>query len=265
MARRKIAGYLAVAAVIGGVAVATISESGSEPLKADSGGGAIAPSSPPPAPYAISTLDPVGNAAQDPGGGGGGTGEPGTVGGPGIQGAQGPGSPQGPGGNDGRLYLSGPNLLDPSRAATTSGSTMVPNPLTGVGGITDELPILGGGASSSTGCADDADEVDYYAIPLKIETVGFTGTPTVRIRITDGPAVSVTLAQMSLNGDCQTIATGTGPVRNGVAEFSLSSTGPFQFRKNFIPALVIKASGSRTITTDNANPSFVGLPGLYGV
>lgn len=261
MARRKIAGYLAVAAVIGGVTVATISESGSEPLKADSGGGAPAPSSAPPDPYAISTLPPVGNAAQDPGGGGGGTGEPGAVGGPGIQGAQGAGAPQGPGGNDSRLYLSGPNLLDPSRAATTSGSTMVPQPLTG---LTGSLPLPAGSATT-TGCADEADEVDYYAIPLTIETVGFTGTPTARIRITGSGTVTVTLAQMAPDGSCQTITSGSGPIRNGVAEFSLGSTGPFQFTKNFIPALVIAAPGSHTITTDNANPSFVGLPGLYGV
>ena len=260
MARRKALGGLIVVALIGAAAVATVSESGSSVKTADTGGGIVHPSASPPAPYAISTLGPIGTAAQDPGGGGGGTGAPGTVGLPGIQGAQGSGSAQGPGGNDSRLYLSGTNLLDPGRSGTLSGSVTIPNPL----GVLGSIPLPGGGVQS-TGCATDAQSADYYAIPLHVETVGFRGTPRVHIRISGSGSVTVRLAQQSPGKDCPTIASATGQINGGVADFSLSGANAFQFSRDFTPALVITAPGSHTITTDNVNPSYVYLPGLSGL
>src|SRR3954468_1834529 len=138
MARRKAGVLVAVGAVavIGVLGYSTWSETSTPTAKvADPGGGPVSQSPAPPPPYAISTLGPIGTAAQDPGGGGGGTGEPGSVAPPAIPGAQGSGSAQGPGGNDGRLYLNGANLLDPNRSSVTSGSVTVPSPLTGIGGI----------------------------------------------------------------------------------------------------------------------------------
>jgi hypothetical protein len=259
--RKKAVGGLIVVALIGVAAVATISESGSSVRTADTGGGIVPPSAAPPAPYAISTLGPIGTAAQDPGGGGGGTGAPGSVGAPGIQGSQGSGSAQGPGGNDSKLYLSGSNLIDPGRSDVTSGSTAIPNTLAGVAGA---LPIPGGG-TQTTGCATDAQSADYYAIPLHVETVGFRGTPSVRIHISGAGPVTVRLEQQSPGGSCQTVDGATGQINGGIAEFSLGSLSSFQFTHDFTPALVISAPGSHTITTGPADPSYIFLPGLYGV
>jgi hypothetical protein len=252
---------LAVVAVVGVLGYATISEAGGTVKTADTGGGGVPASAGPPAPYSISTLGPIGTAAQDPGGGGGGTGAPGNVGPPGIQGAQGSGRAQGPGGNDGKLYLSGTNLLDPSRSAATSGQATLPNPLASVGGVVN-LP----GQSSSTGCAKGGSETDYYAIPLSVETVGFSGTPTVRLRISGSGPVTVRLEQQTPNGNsCQTISTGQGSISGGIASFSLTRRTNFQFSRRFTPSLVIAATGSHTISTDSNNPSYIALPGLSGV
>src|ERR1700712_2017563 len=133
MARGRTVIWVAAGVVVAGAAAGAVFGGGSQTLTADSGGGTMPGASSPPAPYSISTLGPIGTAAQDPGGGGGGTGVPGYVGPPAIQGAQGSGSAQGKGGNDGKLYLSGTNLLDPSRGAATSGTTTIPNPSTPVG------------------------------------------------------------------------------------------------------------------------------------
>src|ERR1700710_262818 len=106
MAKRKVIGPLVgVAAVvlIGGLTKGCVNAA-QEPKKLDFGGGDIAAATGPPAPYSISTLPPVGFAAQDPGGGGGGGGQPGTVGLPGYQGAQGSGSAQGFEGGGDKLY-----------------------------------------------------------------------------------------------------------------------------------------------------------------
>jgi hypothetical protein len=260
VARRKALGGLVVVALIGAAAVATVSESGGSVKTADAGGGSVPPSAAPVAPYAVSTLGPIGTAAQDPGGGGGGTGAPGSVGEPGIQGAQGSGSPQGPGGNDSRLYLSGTNLLDPGRSETLSGSVTIPNPL----GVLGSLPLPGGG-EQATGCATDAQSTDYYAIPLHVETVGFRGTPRVHIRISGSGPVTVELAQQSPGKGCQTITSATGSISGGVADFALNGVGAFQFTHDDTPALVVSAPGSHTITTDADDPSYVFLPGLYGV
>jgi hypothetical protein len=253
---------LAAVAVLGVVGYATLSESGKTVKTAESGGGSVPASAGPPAPYSISTLGPIGTAAQDPGGGGGGTGVPGNVAPPGIQGAQGSGGAQGRGGNDGKLYLNGTNLLDPSRSSVTSGQVTVPNPLTSVGGVVS-VP----GQASSTGCAKDASSADYYAIPLKVETVGFSGTPSVRIRISGAGSVTVRLEQQTPDGSsCQTISSGSGTISGGVASFSLTRRNGFQFSRDYTPALVISApAGSHTISTDASNPSYIALPGLSGV
>src|SRR4051794_30241668 len=130
MARRKKAGVLVAVgavAVIGVLAYSTHAELSKPQAKvADPGGGHVPASPAPPPPYSVSTLGPIGTAAQDPGGGGGGTGVPGNVGPPGIQGAQGSGSAQGFQGGGDTLYLSGVNLLDPNRNAATSGSNTFP-------------------------------------------------------------------------------------------------------------------------------------------
>lgn len=267
MAKRRKAGpILAVAGVVvvGALAYSTISDSGGgKKMKvADTGGGAVAASPGPPAPYAISTLGAIGTAAQDPGGGGGGTGVPGSVGNPAIQGARGSGTPQGAGSNGDRLYFSGVNLLDPNPSAATSGETTFPSPGSGIAGAIG--PVTG---PSSTGCATSADEADYYAIPLQIETVTFNGTPRVHVRISGaGPVTASFVQQAPNNGGCVPIASGTAGISGGVADFSLSGVGKFRFRQGYTPALVIKApNGQHTITTSPDNPSYLVLPGLAGV
>ena len=120
MARRKgglligVAGVAVVGALIYGV-----SSGGASTTKvADPGGGPTSGPSPKSAPYAISTLGPIGTAAQDPGGGGGGTGAPGLRGDPGHPGRAGIRVRAGqsrPAAT--RLYLSGVNLLDTNRSA----------------------------------------------------------------------------------------------------------------------------------------------------
>jgi hypothetical protein len=263
MARRKAGPLVAVAvvAVVGFLGYSTMAESGGSGVKvADPGGGVLPESPAPPPPYSVSTLAPVGTAAQDPGGGGGGTGEPGNVGTPGIQGAQGAGSAQGFESGGDTLYLSGVNLLDPNRSATTSGSNTFPSLTGGVGGVLG--PLVGG--TEATGCADDPDEVDYYAIPLEVETVGFNGAPSVHLRITGGGTVTAMLYQESQEGSCELVTQGSGGVSGGVANFSMGARS-LQFKKGYTPVVVFKAAGQRTITTDSANPSFIRFPGLYGV
>src|SRR4051794_19402956 len=156
MARRRRGLLIGVAgvAVVGGLAVATFSASGSQVKVADAGGGSVPGASPPPAPYAIHTLGGIGTAAQDPGGGGGGTGVPGNVAAPGIQGAQGSGSAQGSEVSGDTMYLSGVNLLDTNRGGVTSGQNSFPNP--GTAGTPILGPIAG---TSSTGCATTPDSV----------------------------------------------------------------------------------------------------------
>jgi hypothetical protein len=266
MAKRRKAGpILAVAGVVvvGALAYSTLSDSGGSKTKvADTGGGAVSASPGPPAPYAISTLGAIGTAAQDPGGGGGGTGVPGSVGNPAIQGAQGSGTPQGAGSNGDRLYFSGVNLLDPNPAAATSGETTFPSPGSGVAGAIG--PVTG---PSSTGCATSADEADYYAIPLQIETITFAGAPRVHIRISgSGPVTASLVQQAPNNGGCLPISSGSGGISGGVSDFSLSGAGNFRFRQGYTPALVIKApTGQHTISTSPDNPSYIVLPNLTGV
>src|SRR3954452_23834543 len=265
MARRKKAGALvAVGAValLGVLAYSTHQDLSKPQVKvADAGGGPLPGSPAPPAPYAISTLGPIGTAAQDPGGGGGGTGEPGTVGRPGIQGAQGSGSGQGFEGGGDTLYLSGVNLLDPNRSATTSGANTFPTLTGGLGGVLG--PITGG--TSATGCATQPDEVDYYAIPLKVESVGFNGAPNVHLRISGGGSVTATLYEESPNGDCLFRTSGTGGISGGVANFSMGGLG-LEFSKGYTPVVVFRApGGTHTISTDAANPSFIQFPNLHGV
>ncbi len=266
MAKRRKAGpIVAVAGVVlvGALAYSTLSDGGGKKTKvADTGGGAVAASPGPPAPYAISTLGAIGTAAQDPGGGGGGTGLPGTVGNPAIQGARGSGSPQGAGSGGDKLYFSGVNLLDPNPSAATSGETTFPSPGSGIAGAV--APVTG---SSATGCATSADEADYYAIPLKIETVTFNGTPRVHIRISGaGPVTATFVQQAPNNGGCVPITSGTGGISGGVSDFSLGGVGSFRIRQGYTPALVIAApNGSHTISTDPGNFSYLELPGLTGV
>jgi hypothetical protein len=267
MAKRKAAPLIAVAGVVvvGALAYGTFAESGGQVKVADPGGGAVPPSPAPPAPFSISTLGPIGTAAQDPGGGGGGGGTPGNVGPPGIQGAQGSGRPQGFEGGGDRLFLSGVNLLDPNQSAATSGENTFPTPLAPVGAVGG--PLLGGATGqSATGCLTDAQSVEYDAIPLKIETVGFSGAPRVHLRISGGGLVTARLMQQAPNdGPCQTIASGSGGIAGGITDFSLSNRSNFQFSQGFTPVLVISSPGTHTISTDSFNPSFIRLPGLRGV
>ncbi len=248
-------------AVLGFLGYSTIAESGGSSVKvADPGGGSVPPSSPPPAPYSINTLSPVGTAAQDPGGGGGGTGVPGTVGRPDIQGAQGAGSPQGYQNGGDVLYLSGVNLLDPNRSATTSGQNTFPTATGGVGGVLG--PLVGG--TSATGCANEPDEVDYYGIPLTYLNIGFNGAPAVHLRISGSGPVTATLYEEK-DGACSQLSQGSGTISGGVANFSMGARS-LSFRKGYTPVVVFKApQGQHTITTDSANPSFIRFPNLFGV
>ena len=165
MARGRTAILVVAGVVVVGVAAGTRCRGRVEdPRPPTRGGGAMPAPSARPAPYAIRRSAPIGTAAQDPGGGGGGTGAPGHVAPPGIQGAQGSGSAQGPGGNDGRLYLSGVNLLDPNRSAATSGQRHDPEPAGRRGRCPRSRPRPG---VRATGCATDAQSADYYAIPLR--------------------------------------------------------------------------------------------------
>src|SRR3954470_4688590 len=264
MARRKAGVLVAVGAVavIGVLGYSTWSEVSTPTAKvADPGGGPVSQSPAPPPPYAISTLGPIGTAAQDPGGGGGGTGEPGNVGPPGIQGAQGAGSAQGFQGGGDTLYLSGVNLLDPNLNATTSGSNTFPTPLGALGGVVG--PITGG--TSATGCATQPDEVDYYAIPLTVESVGFNGAPSVHLRITGGGPITATLYEESPDGNCLFRTSGSGSISGGIANFSMGARN-LEFSKGHTPVVVFRApSGSHTISTDSSNPSFIRFPNLHGV
>lgn len=266
MPRRKVGILVLAGVVVAGAAAATVLGGGSKTLTADAGGGAMATPSEAAAPYAIHTLAPVGTAAQDPGGGGGGSGVPGNVAPPGIQGAQGSGRPQGSGGNDGRLYFNGTQLLDPNRSATTSGSVTLPNTLAGVAGVLN--PVLGstGGSGTTTGCATSADQADYYAIPLQVETVGFTGTPVAHVRISGSGLVQAQLEEFpSGGGACRPVTSGSAYISGGVANIPLGSLGRYQFTHGSTPALVITAAGNHVISTDFNNPSYLVLPGLYGV
>jgi hypothetical protein len=266
VAKRKGGIIIAAVAVLGVVAVATVLDSGGlkEVRKADAGGGAVAASPAPPAPYAISTLGAVGTAAQDPGGGGGGTGVPGQVGGPAIQGAQGAGGAPGIGSSGDTYYLSGVNLLDPNRSATTSGeNTFGPGLGTAVGGVGTVLNGVGaGGGGSATGCATPPD-VDYYSTPFRIPT-GFRGTPRLHLRISGGGTVTASVVAKTANDSCVQVTSGRGDISNGIADFSLGGRN-YAFPLNSTPVLVISAPGQHTISTGSDNPSFLTLPGLYGV
>lgn len=262
MARRKGGLIWGAAGVVllGAIGYGALSAGGSQVKTADPGGGQVPGAAAPPPPYAIHTLGSIGTAAQDPGGGGGGTGPPGSVGVPGIQGAQGPGSPQGSQVLGNTMYLSGVNLIDPNRSAVTSGQNSFPTP--GSSGAALLNPV---GGTSATGCATTPDSVDYYAIPLRIETVGWNGAPQAHIRISGSGPITITMYQQSSSGACQAITSGSGAISGGIANVTLGARR-FTFTKNYTPVLVIKApSGSHTITTDANNPSYVVMPGLFGV
>ncbi len=267
MAKRKGGILLAATAVLGVVAVAAVLDSGggSNVRKVDAGGGAVSASPAPPAPYAISTLGAIGTAAQDPGGGGGGTGAPGSVGNPTIQGAQGGrGAPGFADGGD-TYYLSGLNLLDPNRSATTTGDNTFGGPGAGaaVGSAGTVVGGLdGGGNGSATGCATPPD-VDYYSTPYRIPT-GFRGTPRMHLRISGGGSVTATVFAKTSSDNCVAVTSGSGRIANGVADFDLGARD-YAFPQDSTPVLVISAPGEHTISTGSDNPSFLTLPGLYGV
>jgi hypothetical protein len=267
VAKRKGGIIIAAAAVLGVVAVATVLDSGGlkEVRKADTGGGAVAASPAPPAPFAISTLGAVGTAAQDPGGGGGGTGVPGHVGGPSIQGAQGAGGAPGIGNSGDTYFLSGVNLLDPNRSATTTGDNTFGGPGLGTaaGGVGTVVGGLGaGGSGSATGCATPPD-VDYYSTPFRIPT-GFRGTPHLHLRISGGGTVKASIFAKTADDNCVLVTSGSGGISGGIADFSLGGRN-YAFPLNSTPVLVISAGGQHTISTGSDNPSFLTLPGLYGV
>jgi hypothetical protein len=263
MAKRKATPLFAVAGVVlvGALAYGTIASGGSKVRVADPGGGPVPASTGPEPSLAVSTLPPIGTAAQDPGGGGGGGGGGGNVAPPAIQGAQGSGGAQGVVGGGDTLYFSGVNLLDPNRAATTSGNNTFPTPQAAAGGIL--APVTGG--TSATGCATDPNSVDYYAIPLKIEHIGFTGAPHVHLRITGSGPVTATLFQQAPNGACQALTSGSSTISGGVANLTMGSLGRFSFTPGDTPAIVVTSPGSHTLSTDSQNPSFLELPGLSGV
>lgn len=255
MAKRRKAGvlfYVAGAALMGAIVVGAVTSGGGSSKKvADPGGGPLAPPTAPPAPYAISTLAPVGTAAQDPGGGGGGTGEPGNVGPPAVQGAQGSGRSQGRGDPADILYFNGVSTLDPTLSAITSGEVEIGGP------PLDTLP----GDDSSTGCARPPRETDYYAIPLRSPET-FSGNPQVHLVISGGGTVTVTLFQ-ELNGeDCQALGSGTAPIRGGVSDVTLGIRG-HTFPVGANPTLVIRVNDEEvhTLRTSQQNPSYLFLPG----
>jgi hypothetical protein len=198
---------------------------------------------------------------QDPGGGGGGSGRPGLVGPPGIQGAQGPGSAQGPGAVDPHLYFSGVNLLDPQRSAVSSGQNTFPSTASTIGGVV--APVAGG--TNASGCATKPNSVDYFAVPLRIETTGFSGSPQVHLRISGGGSVQVTMFQQSQGGTCEPVTSGSAPISGGVANVTLGARRNFTFSQGFTPALVVTTTDTaqHTISTDSGNPSFIFLPGLF--
>lgn len=268
MARRKKGGLLlgvAGVAIVGAAAYGVLgSSSGGTTKVADPGGGAAAPSSPAPAPYAIHTLGAVGTAAQDPGGGGGGTGAPGTVGLPGIQGAQGSGSPQAPGAATTTLWFSGVNLLDPNRSAVTSGQNMFGG-LSATSVADGAGTVLGGGNNSTTGCATTSQQTDYYAIPLRND-VSYRGDPRVHLNISGGGTVTVLLYQETKSKNCELVGSGTAPIRGGVADVTIGG-GSHLFPTGVLPAVVVQANdtASHTISTSSGNPSYIYLPNLTGV
>jgi hypothetical protein len=265
MANRKLGPVVMVAGVVivGALAYGSFAEQGKTARAVDTGGGTVPAAAGPVAPYSVSTLPPVGFAAQDPGGGGGGGGRPGNVGTPAIQGAQGAGAPQGTQGGGDTFYLSGVNTLDPSRSAVTSGENTFPTPTGTVGSVL--APAAGG--TSTSGCSSDPQSVEYDWVPLTVQTVGFRGTPRVHLRITGGGPVSARIVQFSSpdrGGSCQTLSTGSGSIAGGIADFSLSPRS-LTFSRGSTPGLVISAPvGSHTISTSNQNPSFLRLPGLFG-
>jgi hypothetical protein len=267
MARRRARVLLgtARAALLGVVVLLVLTSCKNSRDSIDPGGGPVAGPTATPEPFAISTLPPVGRAAQDPGGGGGGNGpRPGAVGPPGIIGPLGGGSVDRAGLGD-FLYFSGVNLLDPNRSATTSGENTFPSPLSPLGGlgpITDPLGGLLGG--SATGCATTPDSVDYYAVPLTIEHITFSGTPQVHLRISGAGPVNVRLYQQQPDESCSLITSGSGTISGGVADLSLGPRSNFQFAQKTVPALVVQAPGTHTISTSRENPSYLELPNLTG-
>jgi hypothetical protein len=264
MAKRKLGPVVAVVGVVvvGALAFGVFSETGQSIKTADAGGGALPAAAAPEAPYSINTLPPVGSAAQDPGGGGGGGGRPGTVGTPAIQGAQGAGRAQGLESAGNTMYLSGVSGLDPNRSSVTSGETTFPTPVSAVGTVLDPVP---GQASASGGCSSDPQSVEYDWVPLTVQTVGFSGSPHVHLRISGGGPVSARLVQFDSGGSCQTLSTGSSTISGGIADFTLSPRR-VTFARGFTPALVITApTGPHTVSTSNQNPSFILLPGLFGV
>jgi hypothetical protein len=267
MARRKKGGLLlgaAGVAVVGALAYGTLSSGGSTVKVADPGGGSMAAPSQAPAPYAISTLGAVGTAAQDPGGGGGGTGDPGTVGRPAIQGPQGSGSAQGYADAGDTLYFSGVNLLDPNRSAVTSGQNMFggPSATTVVNGVGT---LLGGGNDSVTGCARTSQETDYYAIPLRND-VTYRGSPRIHLNISGGGTVTVLLYQETQSKNCELVGSGTASIVGGRADVTIG-TASHLFPTGVLPAVVVRANdtAAHTITTSSGNPSSIYLPNLTGV
>lgn len=262
MAKRRKAGPLfgvAGVVLVGALVYGTLFSGPPTVKTADTGGGAVPAASGEPAPYAISTLPPIGNAAQDPGGGGGGTGEPGAFGGPAIQGAQ--GSDPAPGFADAgdTLFFSGVSTLDPNRSATSTGDNTFGGP--GLGTVTGPLPQ----SDDTTGCAKPPQETDYYAIPLR-NVVTFQGNPRVRVNISGGGSVTVSLYQQLQDDTCQLIGSGTAAIRGGVADLNLGVSS-HRFPVGVTPALVIRANdgAQHTITTSSQNPSYLNLPNLNGV
>jgi hypothetical protein len=90
----------------------------------------------------------------------------------------------------------------------------------------------------------------------------------VHIRITGGGPISARLVQFrspDQGGQCQTLSTGSGTIAGGIANFTLGARS-LTFSKGFTPGLVITApAGPHTITTSAQDPSFLVLPGLFGV
>lgn len=262
MARRKVGSLLAVAglAVTGVLAYGAFFSGGSTVRTVDTGGGAAPAASATESPYPVHALPATGTAAQDPGGGGGGGGTYGNVGPPAIQGAQGAGNRTGPVGSGDVLYFSGVNTLDPSRSSTSSGDNTFPTP--GGAGAGLAAPVAG---TSATGCATDPQSVDYYTIPLVVETVSFTGAPRVHLRISGGGPVTARLFQQTHDGDCQLLTAGSSTISGGIANVTLGSRGVTRFAKGATAAVVVTAPmGSHTLSTSSDNPSFLTLPGLTG-
>jgi hypothetical protein len=244
------AAVVAAVLVAGGATFGALSgSSGSSPVTIDTGGGqpAVAPGTP--GESQPRTLPPVGNAPQDPGGGGGGSENLAQVGPPGRLAAVGSvptgGSEEGP-----RVfYLSGVSLLDINRGAVGSGQVTFP-------------------ATGGIGCNSSPEARGRWtAVPLR-RPVTLYGASTARIRVQVSGSVTLYVAAVDLlpNGGCADVTVGSAPAHTGTVTVHAPAV-TYQYGLEHTAAIVITASGAGSVTvlTDGANPSTVTVPRVTGL